>query len=48
MQITKKNEQKHSKQVSKNVDSKKISQTERKHQKLEEKIIPQDQKNFFT
>ena len=31
------------KQISKNVDNKKIPQTEKK-QKLEEKIIPQDQK----
>ena len=28
----------------KNVDNKKIPQTERKNQKLEEKILPQDQK----
>ena len=32
------------KQISKNVDNKKIPQTERKNQKLEEKFTPQDQK----
>ena len=32
------------KQISKNVDNKKIPQTERKNQKLEEKCTPQDQK----
>ena len=32
------------KRISKNIDNKKITQTERKSQKLEEKIIPQDQK----
>ena len=30
------------KQVSQNLDNKKITQTERKNQKLEEKIIPQE------
>ena len=32
------------KQTSKNVDNKKINQTEGKNQKSEEKILPQDQK----
>ena len=32
------------KQISKNVNNKKIPHTERKYQKLEEKIIPQDEK----
>ena len=32
------------KQVLKNVDNKKIPQTEKKNQKLEEKTIPQDEK----
>ena len=39
-----KNESELPKQTSKNVDNKEIIQTGRKNRKLDEKIIPQDQK----
>ena len=35
------------KQISKNIDNKKITQTERKKWKLEKQIIPQNQKQKF-
>ena len=43
-QLDKNEKKKLPKQISKNVDNKKIPQTERKNQKIQEKILPQDQK----
>ena len=43
-----KNEKELPEETSKNVDNKKITQTERKNRKLEEKVPPQDQKKIST